>query len=154
MDTSYTEPTSAENHTLIITEQIRYSLNETRRWTKFLSIMGFIGIGLIVLLALFIGSILNFVASMSPTPFQFPTFFITFIYLVIALLYFFPVFYLYRFSTKMEIALRDNDETELASSFENLKAMFKYIGIMTIVVMSIYLLIIIGVGLAFMFFRH
>lgn len=153
MDTNFISSENTDNSALVISEQIMTHLNETRKWAKFISIMGFIGVGLIVIIALSIGSILNFVASMAPMPLPFSSFFITLIYLLIALLYFFPVRYLYLFSTKMETALMQKDQSELSASFENLKSVFKFIGIMTIVVISIYILIIVGVVMAAFFLQ-
>ncbi len=149
-----TEPASINNGPLVLSDQIVGYLNETRRWAKFLSIMGFIGVGIIVILALLIGSILNLISSMSPMPLPVPAFFFTLLYLAVALLYFFPVLYLYRFSTKMELALIRKDEIELAGSFENLKSMFKFMGIMTIVIISIYILAIVGVVMVAILMRH
>lgn len=153
MDTTLDLSENTGNRTLAFSEQIVSYLNETRRWAKFISIMGFIGIGLVVILALSIGSVLNFISSLSPTPLPFPSFLFTLVYLVVALLYFFPVYYLYLFSTKMEAALTRKNQSELTGSFENLKSVFKFVGIMTIVVVSIYLLIIIGVVVAAFFMR-
>jgi len=152
MDTS--TPIESTNASIALNEHALYYLNVTRKWSKFLSIMGFIGTGIIVLLALFIGSIMHLVQSMAPAPFPFPTSVFSFIYLLIALIYFFPSLYLYRFSDKMETALLQKDETVLAQSFENLKSVFKFMGIMTIVVLSLYLLIIICVILAALFMGH
>ena len=154
MDTDLTEPGNTSGGSLVLTEQILAYLNETRRWAKFLAIMGFVGVGLIVILALSIGSLVNFISSLSPTPLPFPAFLLTVVYLFVALLYFFPVLYLYRFSTKMELALARKDQRELKSSFENLKSVFKFLGIMTIVVLSLYALAIIGVVMAVIMVRH
>ena len=150
MDTLDNTPLSGEIPVLKLNDHSLIYLHETSRWAKFLAIMGFIGVGLIVLLALFIGSLMNFISSLSPTPFPFPTFAFTFIYLAIALLYFFPVFYLYRFATKMKLALEERNEIVLTDSFSNLKSMFKFMGVLTIVILSLYALIIIGVVMAFM----
>ena len=154
MDTDLTEPGNTSGGSLVLTEQILAYLNETRRWAKFLAIMGFVGVGLIVILALSIGALVNFISSLSPTPLPFPAFLLTVIYLLVALLYFFPVLYLYRFSTKMEFALTRKDQQELTSSFENLKSVFKFLGIMTIVVLTLYALAIIGVVMAVIMMRH
>ncbi len=148
MATVDTLQSGAETPVLKLNDQSLIYLYETSKWGQFLSIMGFIGVGLVVLIALCIGSVMNLVSSLSPTPFPLPTFTITLIYLFVALLYFFPVFYLYRFSTKMKLALEERNEIELASSFSNLKSLFKFMGAMTIVVMSIYLLIFIVAILA------
>jgi len=153
MDTpDNTEPTS-EIPVLKLNDQSLIYLNEARRWGYFLSIMGFIGIGLMILAALFIGSIMNLLSAFSPAQAQFPTFTLTFIYLLLALIYFFPVLYLYRFSTKMKVALEQRNELDLMLSFSYLKSLFRFMGIMVIIILSIYLLVLLGI-LAAVFMRH
>lgn len=125
-------------------------LSETAKWAKFLSILGFVLTGIIVIIAIFVGT---FLASMSggmsesvlPAGFSI---IITIVYLAFALLYFFPCLYLYRFSSKMKQALLENNQVQLNSSFENLKSCFKFMGIMAIVIISIYILLFLFGGLA------
>jgi hypothetical protein len=154
MDTLDTSQQVNEIPVLRLNDNSIVYLNEIRKWAKFLSILGFIGVGIIVLLALSIGSIMNLISALSPTPLPVSPFFLTVFYLLIALLYFFPVLFLYRFSTKMKIALEERNETELTDSFSNLKSMFKFMGVMAIVILSIYLLIVIGIIFAAIFVRH
>jgi hypothetical protein len=63
---------------------------------------------------------------------------ITTLYLAIAVLYFFPCLFLFHFSLRLKAALRDNDQVRLTSSLKSQKTLFKYVGIMTIVVLSLY----------------
>ena len=65
---------------------------------------------------------------------------IAIIYIIIALVWFFPLLYLLRFANKMKVALNGNDQQALNISFENLKACFRYVGIITIIVLAIYAL--------------
>jgi hypothetical protein len=53
-------------------------------------------------------------------------------------LYFFPCLYLFNFAKKMQLALRNNDQINLNDSLKNLKSNFKYVGILTIVMLSLY----------------
>src|SRR5690606_1643028 len=62
------------------------------------------------------------------------------IYIVLAVIYFFPVLYLFNFSRKLKIALASNDMSSLTEAFSNLKSHYKFIGILAIVVVSIYIL--------------
>lgn len=122
-------------------------LEETRRWTHFLSILGFIGIGIIVVFGLFAGAIMTTMSNTLGAPVDAFPGFMGFFYILMAALYFFPVLYLYRFGAKLKVALSSNDNTALTSAFENLKSHYKYIGIFTIVMIAIYL-----VGFLFMIF--
>lgn len=135
------------NEGFVITEASRTYLQETAKWAKFLSIVGFIFIGLMVIFGLFFGSIMGSAmselddaglgAGMGAGAFGF-------IYIIIALLYFFPTFYLYRFSTRTKQALLNSDSEGLAWGLEQLKSTFKFMGIMMIVILALY-------GLMFLF---
>ena len=63
-------------------------------------------------------------------------------YLVIALVYFFPIYYLFQFSSKMKKAFKENDNDLINSSFEHLKSHYKFIGIVSLVFVVLYVLII------------
>lgn len=132
---------------LQIDQQTQLYLGETARWGRFLSIVGFVMCGIIVLFSFFAGSILSIMGSaMSSGLFAMGGAALTVVYLLIALLYFFPCLYLYNFSTKMKAALASRDQALLNTSFRNLKACFRYLGILTLVILSFYaLMIVIGI---------
>jgi hypothetical protein len=125
-------------------------LAETAKWGNFLGIVGFILSGIIALIALFAGTFLGAMsdgfgngASIVGAGF------ITVIYLIIAAVYFFMSLFLYRFASKMKIALYTNDQETLNNSFSNLKSLYKLMGILTIVYLSfVVLAIIVGIGTA------
>jgi hypothetical protein len=75
---------------------------------------------------------------------------ITIVYLLFAVLFFFPCFYLYKFSAKMQIAIKSVNQENFDDSLMNLKSIFKFYGIMTIIFLSIYALIFVVamIGLA------
>ncbi|RUT78616.1 DUF5362 family protein [Ancylomarina longa] len=114
-------------------------LNETRKWTIFLSILGFIFIGLMVVASLFMGvifgSISNDVAISGAASMGMGV-----AYILIAILYFFPIFYLYKFSNYSKNAIENKDSNVLNLAFKNLKSHYKFMGILTIIILSIYLL--------------
>jgi hypothetical protein len=68
------------------------------------------------------------------------------IYAVFAAVYIMPVIYLYRFSVNAKEAIRKNDSNDIMTALKNLKSHFKYIGIFTIVILSLYL--VGGIGFA------
>lgn len=128
---------------LVVNESSQTYLSEIRKWTSFLSILGFISVGLLVLAAIFIG----FVFSFLPIPdngMPFPSVFLTIFYLVFAVLYFFPVYYLYQFSVKMKYALMGKATDMLETSFGFLKSHYRFIGILTIVLLALYPIFIIA----------
>ena len=70
----------------------------------------------------------------------------TVVYLLLALLFFFPCFYLYKFSVKMQSAVKGMSQENFDESLMNLKSLFKFYGIFTIVIFSFYALVfIIGI---------
>jgi Family of unknown function (DUF5362) len=138
-------------------------LTETSRWGKFLAIVGFITCGLIVLLSFFAGAfVANSTSALAPystsevrTVSSMSGAFLTFIYLIVAVVYFFPCLYLYRYSVRMKTALATNDQTKLNQSLRNQKMLYRYVGIVTIIALAIELigLIIGGTAMLFMFRR-
>jgi hypothetical protein len=130
----------AENSTMS-NDQINECLMETSKWGKFLAILGYVLMGFLVLLALV--TIVGFSFMAKAAGKGVPTFWIGLVYIVFAGIYYIPITYLYRFSVQMKQALQTNDENLYASGFQNLKSLFKFTGIFTIVILSLYALIIV-----------
>ena len=101
-------------------------LRETAKWASFLSILGFIGIGFMVIVALFFGTVMSSFSSEFGGVGGGGIFF-TILYLIIALLYFFPVYYLFKFASNMKKALASDNEDSLTAGFEYLKSHYKFI---------------------------
>jgi len=128
-------------------------LKEAARWAKFLSILGFICCGFMVLIGLFAGS---FIATMSSSMSAGPAAamggaFYSIFYIVIALLSFFPCLYMFNFARKMQIALASNDQAQLNLSFKNLKAYYRFAGILAVIWLGLVALGLVFaiIGLAF-----
>ena len=117
-------------------------LKETAKWAYFLSIVGFVGIGLMILVAVFAGTI--FASMGSAMGGAFGSSFgaaMGFVYVFIAAIYFFPVFYLFKFSVNAKKAFRENDSEALSSSLGYLKSHYKFIGIFMVAILALYALI-------------
>jgi len=124
-------------------------LGEAARWAKFLSVMGFIGCGLVVLIGVFFGSFFtdmtsgfgrsNTYGDVSPTK-AMGTAATAVVYIIMALIYFFPCLFLYRFATKMKTALAADDQETMNASFQNLKATLRFIGVLTLIVVCFWVL--------------
>ena len=114
-------------------------LYETSKWAKFLAILGFIITGLVVLVTLVfvVLAFVNFNDESAAYRFGYG---IGQLLLVLGLLliYFFPCLYLYRFASKLQTALKINDQPLLVDSFLNLKRCFKFVGVLTLVMILIY----------------
>ena len=135
------EPNDQHLFDLQVDRQVTSYLNEAAKWGKFLSIVGFIFCGLLVIVAFFAGTVLATSFSQLGAAYG-PGFgtFMTILYIAFALLYFFPCLYLYNFSVKMIRALRSNDQLSLTESFKNLRSCYKFLGILTISIISFYVL--------------
>lgn len=121
-------------------------LRTISRWANFLAIMGFISLGLMIIAG--IGMI---IAGMSISSSAFgsaaPQFAVMgFTYIVIAGIYIFPTIYLLKFARKIRASVENINQDDFESGIENLKSFFKFVGIFTIIIISLYILMII-VGL-------
>lgn len=116
-------------------------LQESAKWSEFMAIIGFIGIGLMVLVSLFmaIGFGSMGASNIPELPFSMSVFSI--IYVLFAAIYFFPVYYLYQYATKTSLALQSKNKQLLAEGLENLKSHHKFLGIFTLIIISLYGLI-------------
>jgi t-SNARE complex subunit (syntaxin) len=139
-----------ENLTNSVNEEPKFELDsaavshlaETRKWTMFMSVLGFIFLGLmlIVLIVLvFLGS------SFSNSGFS------TLVIIPILLMcgiYFFPIYYLFRFSSFSGQALIKKDNGLLSQALRYLKLHYRFMGILLIIVICIYVVVIVGVIVA------
>ncbi len=129
-----------------LSDQMRAYIQETAKWTYFLSILGFIFLGFMVIGSLFAG--LMFGSMTRELGYGISGGLISLLYLGGALLYFFPIFYLFRFSTKAKAATRTGNDAELTDAFQNLKSHYKFVGILTIVFLGLYVIFFLFGGLS------
>ena len=147
---------SPRTTSLVVDEVAKNFLGETAKWGRFLAILGFVGVGLFVLLAfvmLFMGT--AFIDVPGTENNSMGILFGGFgavIYLLLAVLYFFPARYLYRFSEKTKQAIATNDTPALTEALGNLKSLYKFFGILAAIFVGFYalglLLTVVGGGLA------
>lgn len=141
------------NNDLQVTPLSQNFLSEAAKWGKFLSVMGFIFCGFLAIAAFFMPALYSRLTAFNQIPSDVVSAtatLITVIYLVLAVLLFFPCFYLNKFSVKMRIALNSISQENFEESFRNLKSLLKFYGIFTIILLSFYVLafIIAMLGLA------
>jgi hypothetical protein len=115
-------------------------LRESIRWGKFLAIVGLVITGFIVIGAIFAGTILGVLAKSSSEWESIPAAAITFIYLVMAGIYFFPCWFQFKSSQRLQIALDQNNEEELAEGLKYMKYNYQIFGILTAVMLVFYVL--------------
>lgn len=140
-----------ENKIEIGTESFN-NLNSVWRWTMFLSVLGFIFLGLLIVAGLAASLFLTTFKSREAA-FGIPESLMIIIFIIIAAIYFFPVFFLFRFSKNIRDALHNLDPGKLSKGFRNLRSYFTYIGVMVIVVVSIYIVLLFFAGASMSFLK-
>jgi hypothetical protein len=128
-----------------IEEDTLKDLEKTRKWSMFLAVLGFISIGILAIggliavlfLSVFESGLSKF--GVSESLFLLPL-------LAFTVVYFFPVLYLYRFSKHAGNAVRELDKEQMQKAFRYLRKYYVFIGILTIVVLAIYVIALIASG--------
>lgn len=142
MENNFEQPLSQRE--LQLTEVIKSNLVEAAKWAKFIAIIGFIGIGFMIIVGLFFGTIMGMISRLEGAETAaLPSFFgavVAVVYILLALLYFFPVKYLYDFSSKVKRAIEITDQDLFSEAILKLKSHYKYIGILMIVMICLYIL--------------
>lgn len=123
-----------------LTEQAKKYLMEASKWANFIAIVGFIAIGLLIIMSFSIGTIManlpeGSLGGLSPK-------FFSFFYLIAAGIYFIPVFFLFQFGQKTRQALLDDDHNLLTFGLKKLRSHYKFIGILFIIFISLYFFLI------------
>ena len=135
------ENQNIQDNSLTLSGLSRQYLETISRWSKLFAILGFIGSLLMLVLGLFINTIISKFSSLPEgTIPQFLMPVVGVLYGGIGVLHFFPSLYLFKFSEKMKEALATNQNDILESSFKNLKSCFKFWGVFTVIILSIYIL--------------
>ena len=140
-----------EKFELQLNQSAKDFLKETAKWAYFLSIIGFVGIGFLIIAAIFAGAIFSTLGNTVPAMGTMGGSFglmISVFYILFAAIYFFPVYYLFKFASNAKTAFKDNDSEALTNSFEYLKSHYKFLGIFTISILVIYGLIFVFAILA------
>ena len=137
----------------VLTEDMLFYLKGASPWLRFIGIVGFIGLGLAVVLILIMGfglssalantEELGAFAALGPG--------LTIIYIPFLALYFFPLFFMFRFGNKIKSYLHSGNSEDLEEAFKNNKSLWTFAGVLTIIslaFMALALLIGIIVGIA------
>lgn len=119
---------------LRFTESVRSDLLETAKWALFFAVLMFIILGFLAFASLAL------IVSAGAYGFGMAIVMMG----IYGSLIFFPAWYYYKFSTLTRQALNFDDNNALEMGFWYLKRFYKFVGILIIVVISLYLLILIG----------
>lgn len=142
MNTFEQEPIAGEaNQKIELTTDSINSLDTIWRWASFFSILGFIGIAFIIIIGIVMGVVFSTIDSSLGAGVGS---LIMIIYIILGVVYFYPILLLFRFSRWTKKAIQNNSSLDFSLALKNLKGHFQYVGIMTIVVFALYFIIIIG----------
>lgn len=131
------------NENGLLDQNGKLNLDEAGKWSRFLGIVGFVILGIMLLFGLFAGSLMSTIMQSSPAFGSFGTFgaaFFTGYMLVICAITFYPTFMLYKFGTSVRASIRTGDTYGFNQSLLYLKRYFKFVGILTIIILGIYAL--------------
>jgi hypothetical protein len=144
--------TPPENRKIEIEQSTLKQLNTARKWAMFLAIIGFIFLGIMIVVGLIAGTFLKTFSS-GDNSFGLSDSLMIISIILLALIYFFPVLFLFRFSKYISRAIQNLDKLQFHKAIKNLKLYFAYIGILIIIVLSIYLVILIVAGSSVAFLK-
>lgn len=140
------------NNDLSVNPESQAYLLTASKWGKFLAIVGIIFCAIIILGGIIATAFLSTIGSSLNTS-RIPFLqYLGAVYLVLGIIMFFPCLYLLKFSNKIQEALRASSQESLNTAFLNLKSLFKFYGILTLVFLGMYALVFIA-GIAGMFAR-
>lgn len=144
--------TSAEERKLEIGPDILKNLNTMRIWTTFLSVLGFILIGLFIIAGIATGMFLT-TFSTTKAALGIPESMVIILLFVSGAISLFPVVFLFRFSKNIRDAVQNNDQQKLDRGIRNLRKYFAFIGILVIIAITAYALGLIYAGASMSFLK-
>jgi hypothetical protein len=138
------------NNTLFdlqVISEAKAHLADSAKWARFLAICGMVGIVLMVVGGSYVALVVTKTdpeirdiyreTGVSPEGLGAG---MVFVYILAGLLYFFPCLFLLQFANKMKTALSLGDDLMLSESFRSLKKTFRYMGVLTIIFLGLFML--------------
>jgi hypothetical protein len=127
-------------------------IDTTRKWSMFMAILGFIALGLMLIIGIIAALFLSVFNGGSIPGTSSWGFLPGAIMIVLFVIYFFPILYLYRFSNHAGIAVRTIDKSHMQKAILYLRKYYVYMGILLIIVLVVYFVafIVSGASLAFL----
>ena len=139
------ETLDVNNFELQLDQSAKQFLGEAAKWANFLAIVGFIAIGITLVVSFVFGLYLVVMSDdrmIRAIGSDYYGIFSCFCYFIVAALFCFPVLAVYKFSKNARKALEGPDSQALVTSFRYLKSHFKYIGVLMLSIMILYGLLI------------
>jgi hypothetical protein len=125
-----------------LTEEAIDHLQKLSKWASFISILGFIYLALIILLAFFDVFYTNSFGWERETG---VALFRVMLYLLIDIVCFFPILYLYKFSMYAKQSIRTSGTPELTVALKYLRNHYTYNGVLIILIALVVIVVVIGI---------
>ena len=130
----------------VISQGVIQQLAATKPWVRFISVLMFIGAGLMLLLALLMVVMGSAVASATKNPMFSGGMgvFMAAIYGVLAFIYIFPALKIWKYATCIGVLMASGATFDLEMALNEQRSFWKFIGILCLIFVSLYALIFIG----------
>ena len=146
MENEETTAESSASPQLFVTEEMRSHFYEMAKWSGFLAIVGFVFTGLTVVSSFTIGAAIGTnpeLAGLKPFA-GLGSLGFTIVGLLYAFAIFYPSLLLFKYSASAKLGVLYGDQHSLNEAMGNLKSLFKYWGIMTIILISLYVILLLS----------
>jgi hypothetical protein len=133
-------------NTLIVTEDMRSYFYDMAKWANFLAIVGFVVSGFMIISAFTVGAAMQTNPELGAMLGQIGalgTVGITIIFLLYGFAIFYPSWLMLKYATKAKQGILYNEQNNLNEALSKLKSLFKYWGILTIIIMALYAMMIV-----------
>lgn len=127
---------SSGEHAELATPAVVQALHQTRPWVIFLSVLGCLGSGLMM-----IGAVVGGAAMASRQGFG-GEIAIMLVYGVMGVLYLVPSFFLFRYGQRIGEFVHDPSGERLGAALEAQKSFWKFVGVLMAIILGIYCLMI------------
>ncbi|MGA3282491.1 MAG: DUF5362 family protein [Smithella sp.] len=134
-----------------VTDQMINSMRSTKMWTRFLSIMGFIASGFVILIGIFVSLAGNLLPQAQGGKLP-PV--LGLIYIFFSIFYIIPSVYLFKYSSALGRYLDNKMESELASALSYQKSFWKFMGLVCLIMMIIVVVGIVAAIVIPLMVRH
>jgi len=136
------EITNPGTSSMQVNEFMKLELKSAAKWMKFICTVGCVGVAFVVLLGLLLIVLGTGISQyLADTPLGGA---IGFLYLIIAAIYIYPLIKGFQFANATRNACMTDNEAELTRGFEGLNKLLMFIGILTIIILVIYVFIILS----------
>ncbi len=125
------------------------ALAGTKPWVRFLSVMMWIGVALMLVVGILMATVLNSIMAATQPSGPFGKSFGSFmgvLYIVMSFFYIYPALKLGNFASKIKDLMNSRSVTDLDAALNQQRQLWKFVGIIMIVIISLYILIAIGAG--------